>query len=145
MGVWARSHANTTPFYTRDLSIRRFWYPWGVLDPIPHGQQGTTVVVIVLHVLQQEQGASQVLLVVKNPPANAGDIRNAGSIPGSGRSPEGGNGNPPQYSCLENPMDREAWWATVHKIAKSQTRLKRLSTQAQSLYRISPTFQRHYK
>ena len=51
--------------------------------------------------------------VVKNPPANAGDIRDAGSIPGSGRSPGGGYGNPPQYSCLGNPMDRGAWWATV--------------------------------
>ena len=58
--------------------------------------------------------------VVKNPPANAGD---AGSIPGSGRSPGGGNGNPLQYSCLENSMDTGTWWATVHGVAKSQTRL----------------------
>ena len=56
-------------------------------------------------------------LVVKNPPANAGDIRDVGSIPGPGRSPGGGHGNPLQYSCLENPMDREAWQATVHRIA----------------------------
>ena len=55
--------------------------------------------------------------VVKNPPANAGD---AGSIPGSGRSPGVGNGNPLQYSCLGNPMDRGAWWAIVHRITKSQ-------------------------
>ena len=47
----------------------------------------------------------------KNPHANAGDVRDMGLIPGSGRSPGGGQGNPPQYSCLENPMDREAWWA----------------------------------
>ena len=53
------------------------------------------------------------VLVVRNPPANAGDTRDTGSIPGSGRSPGGGNGNPPQYSCLENPVDRGAWWATV--------------------------------
>ena len=53
--------------------------------------------------------------VVKNPPANAGD---ADPIPGSGRSPGEGNGNPLQYSCLGNPMDREAWWATVHGVAK---------------------------
>ena len=52
--------------------------------------------------------SSQVVLVVKNPPDNAGDIRDAGSIPGSGRSPGGGHGNPFQYSCLENPMD-EVW------------------------------------
>ena len=49
------------------------------------------------------------VLVIKNSPANVGDIRDAGSIPGLGRSPGGGNGNPLQYSCLENPMDREAW------------------------------------
>ena len=60
-------------------------------------------------------------LVVKNPPANAGELRVAGSIPGSRRSPEGGNVNPLQYSCLESPMDREAWRATVHGVAKSQT------------------------
>ena len=52
---------------------------------------------------------SQVVLVVKNLPANAGDVRDMGSIPGSGRFPEGGHGNPLQYSCLENPMDREAY------------------------------------
>ena len=59
------------------------------------------------------QRASQVVLVVKNSPANARDVRDAGSIPGSGRFPGEGNGNPLQYSCLENPMDRGAWWATV--------------------------------
>ena len=58
-------------------------------------------------------GASQVALVVKNTPTNAGDVRDAGSIPGSGRSPREGNGNPLQYSFLENPMDRGAWWATT--------------------------------
>ena len=64
-------------------------------------------------------GGSQVVLVVKNLPANAGDIRDVGSIPGLGRSPGGGHGHPLQYSCLENPMDREAWWATVHRVAES--------------------------
>ena len=63
----------------------------------------------------------QVALVVKNPPANAGDMRDTGSIPGSGRSPGVENGNPLQYSCLKNPVDREAWWATVHGVAKSWT------------------------
>ena len=62
-------------------------------------------------------------LEVKNPPANAGDIRDTGSIPGTGRSPGGGHGNPLYYSCLENPMDRGAWWAAVHRVTKSQTRL----------------------
>ena len=56
--------------------------------------------------------ASEVALVIKNPPANAGGTRDTGSIPGSGRSPGGGLGNPLQYSCLENPMDRGAWQAT---------------------------------
>ena len=59
------------------------------------------------------------MLVLKNPPANAGDIRVMGSVPGSGRSPGGGHGNPLQYSCLENLMDRGAWRATVHGVAKS--------------------------
>ena len=58
----------------------------------------------------------RVVLVVKNLPANAGDISDAGSIPGLGRSPGEGNGNPLQYSCLENSMDRRAWWATVHGV-----------------------------
>ena len=66
-------------------------------------------------------GSSQVLQVVKYPPANAGDLRDTDSIPESGRSPGRGNGNPLQYSCLENPMDREAWRATVHGVAKSWT------------------------
>ena len=70
------------------------------------------------------QRAFQVALLVKNPPANAGDIREVGSIPGSGGSPGWGHGNPLQYSCLENLMDRGAWWATVQGSAKSQTRLK---------------------
>ena len=65
--------------------------------------------------------AFQVVLVVKNPLANAGDTRDAGLIPGSGRSPGGGHRNPLQYSCLENPMDRGAWRATVHRVTKSQT------------------------
>ena len=67
-------------------------------------------------------GASQVAPVVKNSPANARDVRDVGSIPGSGRSPGGGHGNPLQYSCLENPIDRGAWWATSHlRVAKSWT------------------------
>ena len=60
-------------------------------------------------------------LVIKNLPVSAGDKRDAGLIPVSGRSPGEGNGNPLQYSCLENPMDREGWWATVHRVAKNWT------------------------
>ena len=70
------------------------------------------------------------VLVIKNSSASAGYITDEGLIPGSGRSPRAGHGNPLQYSCLENPRDRGAWWATVHIVAKTQTRLKQLSTQA---------------
>ena len=66
--------------------------------------------------------------MVKNLPASAGDIRHTSSTPGSGRSPGGEHGNPLQYSCLENLMDRGAWWSTVHSVTKSQTQLKLLST-----------------
>ena len=71
-------------------------------------------------------------LVVKNLPAVAGDIS---LIPGSRRSPGGGHGNPLQYSCLENPMDRGAWWGIVHGVAKSQTQLKQFSTHAHTMCR----------
>ena len=71
--------------------------------------------------------------MVKNTPPNAGDTRDAGSIPGSGRSLGVGNGNSLQYSGLENTMDREAWQATVHRIAQSRTQRKQLSMHARSL------------
>ena len=77
-------------------------------------------------------GASQVARVSKNSPASAGNIRDMGSIPGLGRSPGGGHDNPLQYSCLENPMNRGAWRATVHRITKVWTRLKRLSPHVQT-------------
>ena len=73
---------------------------------------------------------SQVVLIVKHPPANVEDVRDATyvedvryatSIPGLGRSPGGGHGSPLQYSCLEYPMDRGAWWATVYRVTQSQT------------------------
>ena len=75
-------------------------------------------------------GASQMALVVKNPPVNAGNIRDMDLTPGLGRSPGGGHSNPLQCSCLENPMDRGAWWATVHRVTKSWTRLKQPSMHA---------------
>ena len=71
--------------------------------------------------------------VVKNPPANAGDTGDASSTPNLGRSPGEGNGNSLQYSCLENPMDKGGWWATVHRVAKSQTVLKRLRMHTRKL------------
>ena len=66
-------------------------------------------------------------LVAKNTPASAGDLRGVSSIPGLGRSPGGGQGNPLQYSCLENPMDRGDWWVVVHGVTKSWTRPKQFS------------------
>ena len=70
-----------------------------------------------------KKGASQVVLVVKNLPVKAGDVTDLGLIPGLGRFPGGGYGNPFQYSWQGNPMDRGAWWATVHRVAKNQTQL----------------------
>ena len=70
---------------------------------------------------------SYVMLLVKNPPANAGDIKGAGSIPGLERHPGGGHGNPVQYSCLEKPMDRGVWHAAIHGVEKSRTRLRDLT------------------
>jgi len=83
--------------------------------------------------------ASQVVLVVNNLPANAGDTRDVGSILGWGRAPGGRHGNPLQYFCLANSMDRGAWWATVHEVAKNQTQLKHLST-AQHVYAPKKNF-----
>ena len=80
------------------------------------------------------------VLVVKYPSASARDVRDVGSSPGSGRFPGGGHGNPLQYSCLENPMDRGAWQATVHRVTKSQTQLKRLSTHACMMLRMVKYF-----
>ena len=74
-------------------------------------------------------------LVVKNPPADAGDIRDMGLILESGRSSGGGNGNPLQYSCLENPKDRGAWWATVHEVSELDA-TEQLSTVYSTYYDI---------
>ena len=76
----------------------------------------------------RNQRAPQGALVEKNPPPNAGDMRDVGLIPGLGRSPGGGHGTALQYSCLENLMDRGAWWATAHRVTKSWPRLTQLST-----------------
>ena len=107
--------------------VRESGTHWSSCDPLPH---------FVFKTLPPKQSASQVVLMVKqtnkqkNLPTNAGDARDMGSIPGSGRSPGGGHGNPLQYSCLENPMDRGALRATVHRVTKSQTWLKQLSMHA---------------
>ena len=81
-------------------------------------------------VLLGDHRASQAALTVKKPPANAGDIRDEGLIPGSGRSPGGGPGNPLRIHTCRIPMDRGAWWATVHRVAKNQIQLNFLSTEA---------------
>ena len=80
--------------------------------------------------------------MVKTLLADAGDVRDVGSIPGSGRSPGGGNSNSLQYSCLENPMDREALWATAQRVTKSWRQLKQLSVQKQKLRDMEPRRQR---
>ena len=77
-----------------------------------------------LLLISWQQSPFAVALVAKNPPANSGDIRHASSVPELGRSPGEGNGNPLQYSCLENPMDRGTWQAIVHSVVKSWTQLK---------------------
>ena len=87
--------------------------------------------------------ASKVTLVVKNLPANAGDLRDMGSIPGSGRSPGGGHGNTLQCSCLENPMDRGAWQASVHRVTQSQTGLKWLISSRFSYPKKGPLLELH--
>ena len=82
---------------------------------------------------------------LKNPPANAGDIRDIDSIPLSGRFPGGGHSNPLQYSCLKNPMDRGAWRAVVHRVSKRWTQLKWLSKQAQATKMKIKNKQRYYQ
>ena len=77
---------------------------------------------------------AQVAHVRENLPTSAGEVREEGSIPGWGRSHEGGNGSPPQYSCLEDFMDRGPWWATVHGVSKSQTRLRDLTQATKTPY-----------
>ena len=76
-------------------------------------------------------------LLVKNLPASVGDKRDVGLIPGSGRSPGGGHGNPLQYSYVKNLLDRGAWWATVHGVTKCRTRLKQLSMHAQTCWYLN--------
>ena len=97
-------------------SPQDFLWPSSLNLPLCHGPLFLSFFLFFGH----RQRASQVALVVKNPPANARDVRDMDSIPGWRRSPGGGHDNPLQYSCLENPMDRGAWWATAHRVAKSR-------------------------
>ena len=108
------AHAFLLTIHTRSLTVQKFG-----------------------HVDLQKWGtdwASQVALVVKNPSANTGDIRDKGSIPGLGRSPGGRHSNPLQYPCLENPTNRETWRAIGCGVAKSQTGLKQLSVHTHICY-----------
>ena len=105
------------------------WHPTPVLLPgKSHGRRAWWAVVHGVAKsptrLSDFTSLSQMALVVKNQPANAGDMRNTGSIPGLGRSPGEGHDNPLQCPCLENPMDRRDWQSTVHGVAKSWTQLK---------------------
>ena len=95
--------------------------PGGATSPLPGNVLGMQILKSYL-----KPRASQVAVVVKNMPAN-GDMRDVGLIPGWGRSHGEGNGNPLQYSCLENPIDRGVWRGTVHRVAQSQIQLKQLS------------------
>ena len=78
--------------------------------------------------------------MVKNLPAHLVEVRDVCLIPGSGRSPGGGHSYPLQYSCLENPVDRGAWWATVHRVTKSWTQLQQLSTHSIPVYKLTGHF-----
>ena len=98
-----------------------------------------------MHLFTHTYGASQVAPVVKNPTANAGEVRDVGSIPGLGRSLGGGHGNPLQYPCLENPKDRGTQRAMVHRITKSWTPQKLLSTHACIYTHIYLNWQHHSK
>ena len=91
---------------------------------LPNQLSCQTEVVVIYNETVESVDWTRVVLAVKSLPASVGDAREVSSIPGSGRSPEDGNGNPLQYSCLENFMDRGAWWAIVHEVTKSWTRLR---------------------
>ena len=136
---WKLSHQNATklynmttpPFYRQGNQGTQFKVNYSNLP----GQEKTKLKFELMSKWKKKKSsffllfyrASQVVLVIKNLPANAGDIRDVGSVPGLERSSWGGHGNPIQYSCLENPMGRGTWWATVHGVAKSRIQLKRFS------------------
>ena len=122
---WMASPTQWTWVWTNSGRWWRTWKP--VLQSVGWQRIGYNWATEQQHLYKR---ASQVVLVVRNSPANAGDMRDSGLIPGLGRSPGGGQGNPLQYSCLRNPMDWGAWRAIVHGVGKSRTRLKWLSMQA---------------
>ena len=108
-GRW-RTNLKLCCFAAQHLCFSSISFTWEPVRDIDFSAapQSSWIIKLPFNKIPMAKGASQVAIVVKNPPANAGD---AGSMPGSGRSLDGGNGNPLQYSCLENSMDRRAWWA----------------------------------
>ena len=107
----------------RKISAYESVVPGGATSPLSGNVLGLQILKSYL-----KPRASQVAVVVKNMPATEGDMRDLGLIPGWGRSHGEGNGNPLQYSCLENPIDRGVWRGTIHRVAQSQIQLKQLST-----------------
>ena len=147
MGVFRQTYWNGMPFppprnlpnpesnlrLLQFLHCRQILYHWATWKDLIRYIHSTDTTVCIINLIPlilkyyHDKWASQVVLMVKNPPANAGDIRDMGSILGSGRSPGGRHGNPLQYSYLENPRDRGAWTATVQRIMQSRAWLKQLS------------------
>ena len=112
---WSRKWQSTPAFLPGEFHGQRSkagYSPWGCKEPDTTEHTYTCYIIYLLlcHTA-----------CVKNPPANAGEVRDMGSVPGCRKSPGGGHGNPLQYSWLENPMDKEAWGATAHGAAKSRT------------------------
>ena len=120
---WKRSAKEWEETLLFNVNTQAFWQEcWGKLQRHDKDSNSWWFYDILIPLFLK---SFSVALLVKNPPANAGDARDAGSIPGMGRPPGGGNDNPLQHSCLENPMDRGAWWAIVHRVAKIWTRLSK--------------------
>ena len=121
------------PTLGRIFCFTQFTKCWFFLEALSHTNPEIICYQVARHRWAQSSRHNKInhhayaVLVVKNPPANAGDVRDAGPIPGLGRSPGEEHGNLLQYSCLENSVDRGAWWATVHGVTKNQTWLKQLS------------------
>ena len=133
----SRVFSNTT-FQKYQFWVPKNWWFWFLVHKTwKWSAYRVGCYILLAYILAYSMWASQVAIVVKNPLANAGDIRDTVLIPRSGRSPEGRHDNSLQYSGLENPMDRGAWRAIVHGVADSQARLKWLSTHAQSTYRTT--------
>ena len=123
MPIWKKKNVLNIWSSVQSLSrVRLFATPWKHIMWKNTNRKTVYIVWSCLYIFKNmyvSKWASWVVLVVTSPPANAGNMTDTGLIPGSGRSPGEGHGNPLQYPCLENPMDREAWRATVHRAAES--------------------------